>query len=415
MAAQGIAAAVIHCATNHRYSVQINFFLQSDFVASGSESFVIIYYTGKSPLDTVPHDLSHTNVVIIPHRPDLAKAIPIVMHCTAKQMQLPTQLTERADKRVLMMKSLVRDPNINGMEMPAFHRVVYTLGRCKSFGMNPPDILRHFFWEKAHRTELLKREERVRHPFKGDGTIVVVMLGEEGGIEENMIGLKTGVKVIHAEHGKGEIVNVDVADMRNRPYEVRFENGQTHKYTKASALAKLEVNPEFHGRTASSVHKMAVASLSRHVSYEIKYDSGVVDIVSAADADMLHTGNIELSLRALESGLQRISPTFFDLDKEQLQQIFESIDLDGDGVISLADWNEFVTSVTVQENRQNANQNLLTVQPETAARQFLGELSAHERSRWAIMYCGGAPPIIDDLMNFCRKFKISFSQESFDW
>jgi hypothetical protein len=396
--------------------VQIQFFLQGDFVASGSESFVIIYYTGKTALDTLPHDLAHTNVVIIPHRPDLPKDIPIVMHCTATQSQLPTQLTERADKRVLMMRSLVRDPNVNGMEMPAFHRVVYTLGRCKAFDMTPSDILRHFFWEKAHRTQLLKRDERVHHPFKGAGTVVLVKMGAEG--EDTMHGLKEGTKVIHPAHGKGEVLKIDRSDDRGRPFEVQFDNGEKHKYTKASALSKLQVNPEFHGRTASTVHKMAVASLSRHVSYEIKYDSGVVDIVSGVDADMLHTGSIELSLTALQAGLHRISHTFFDLDSEQLQQIFESIDLDGDGKIGFDDWTEFVGSVTLQEHRHNANTNpnlLIALQPETAARQFLADLEARERSRWAIMYCGGSPAIITELHELCRKFKLSFSQESFDW
>jgi len=53
-------------------------------------------------------------------------------------------------------------------------------------------------------------------------------------------GLVDGAKVRHSTHGEGMIVTVDEFDTRGKPVMVRFDNGEEHHYSMASA-AKLEI------------------------------------------------------------------------------------------------------------------------------------------------------------------------------
>ena len=55
--------------------------------------------------------------------------------------------------------------------------------------------------------------------------------------------LLPGTLVDHPAHGPGIVVGVIAEDKRNRPYLVRFSNGETHCYSLESA-AKLRVDVE---------------------------------------------------------------------------------------------------------------------------------------------------------------------------
>jgi hypothetical protein len=48
--------------------------------------------------------------------------------------------------------------------------------------------------------------------------------------------LKPGMKVDHAVHGLGTIIEVDCHNDRAKPYKVQFDNGETHQYSEESAV-----------------------------------------------------------------------------------------------------------------------------------------------------------------------------------
>ena len=49
-----------------------------------------------------------------------------------------------------------------------------------------------------------------------------------------------GTRVVHSDRGEGRIVKITFEDPRGRPIHVRFDSGELHHYTLASAATKLE-------------------------------------------------------------------------------------------------------------------------------------------------------------------------------
>ena len=58
-------------------------------------------------------------------------------------------------------------------------------------------------------------------------------------VEDPLDKLVNGTHVFHDGHGPGVIAEVDQANRRGRPYLVNFKSGESHRYTKSSARAKL--------------------------------------------------------------------------------------------------------------------------------------------------------------------------------
>ena len=56
----------------------------------------------------------------------------------------------------------------------------------------------------------------------------------------------------------------------------------------------------------------------------------------------------QLDANALDLGLRKISGTFFDFTPEQLAEILQALDTDGNGILDYEEWDAFVEEVASQ-------------------------------------------------------------------
>jgi hypothetical protein len=256
-------------------------------------------------------------------------------------------------------------------DMPPYERFCHVLNRCQAIGMDESTILKQLFRASDPSTAAVELP-------------------------------KKGTKVVHPDHGTGTITQV--------------------------------LQPNKSGRVPISPITPRVVE-----KYAVQFENGVFEQMPlAAIRRLILPSTIQertcVTKDELNTGLRRISPTLFNLSREEMEEIWERLDPQQTGLVSaeqliavLADMPKQVPSPGSRASSSHdslssamrerlSGHNGPTVSIASFAHEYLRDcMVAEKRRQWGMMYCGGSSAVEQDLRVLQRTYGLHLSVESFAW
>jgi hypothetical protein len=147
--------------------------------------------------------------------------------------------------------------------------------------------------------------------------------------------------------------------------------------------------------------------------------------------------NGTVSIVQFDAGLRRIG-TVFDFSELELLTVFEALDLDHDGALSIEEWSARCKVLSAKfENQsfgpgatfgrkasemQSGRKASEMQRVQTGTMKNYGAhvsrdkaLHKYDLTKWGMLYCGGSKPVIDALKSASSTYNIDLKTESFDW